>query len=121
MSAIGGIKVRGVRIVVHDRHERDRSSQACSANNKATFVRHSTGGEVERYEELTSITDAVFGMYKDRAARIAGHSHIPTGGRPHNALHLLRKFQCDTSSPNDPRGKNVSLRIRFAILDPRRK
>jgi hypothetical protein len=81
MSAIGGIKVRGVRIVVHDRHERDRSSQACSANNKATFVRHSTGGEVERYEELTSITDAVFGMYKDRAARIAGHSHIPTGGR----------------------------------------
>lgn len=49
MSVISGIKVRGVRIVADDRRERDRSSQACSANNKVTLVQHSTGGELERH------------------------------------------------------------------------
>jgi non-heme chloroperoxidase len=49
MSDISAIKVRGVRVVAHDRRGRDRSSQTSSGNNKATLVAHSTGGEPARY------------------------------------------------------------------------
>ena len=49
MSAISSIKVRGVRVLAHNRRRRDRSSQPLPATNRATLVAHSTGGEPGRY------------------------------------------------------------------------